>query len=152
MIPDRVLEVMLNGYGHFGSTSNNLIPAHIDTLGASSNPENDEATFFVRKSLAEKTLTNLDSNGMAAVYLGLPSHEAYQIKGHFIGSRDLTAEELETSSKIRNYFIDTISAMGLPRENIEKLYGVAPDIGLSVKIENIYIQTPGPEAGTKLEF
>ena len=51
MIPDRVLEVMLNGYGHFGSTSNNLIPAHIDTLGASSNPENDEATFFVRKSL-----------------------------------------------------------------------------------------------------
>ena len=39
MIPDRVLEVMLNGYGHFGSTSNNLIPAHIDTLGASSNPK-----------------------------------------------------------------------------------------------------------------
>ncbi len=152
MIPDRVLEVMLNGYGHFGSTSNNLIPAHIDTLGASSNPENDEATFFVRKSLAEKTLINLDSNGMAAVYLGLPSHEAYQIKGHFTGSRDLTAEELEVSSKIRNYFIDTISAMGLPRENIEKLYGIAPDIGLTVKIENIYIQTPGPEAGTKLEF
>ena len=45
-----------------------------------------------------------------------------------------------------------ISAMGLPRENIEKLYGVAPDIGLTVKIKNIYIQTPGPEAGTKLEF
>ena len=89
---------------------------------------------------------------MAAVYLGLPSHEAYQIKGHFIGSRDLIAEELEISSKIRNYFIDTISAMGLPRENIEKLYGIAPDIGLTVKIENIYIQTPGPDAGTKLEF
>ena len=45
-----------------------------------------------------------------------------------------------------------ITEMGLPRENIEKLYGVAPDIGLTVKIKNIYIQTPGPVAGTKLEF
>ena len=152
MIPDKVLKVMLNGYGHFGSTSSNLVPAHIDTLGASCNPETDEATFFIRKSLAEKTLINLNDNGMAAVYLGLPSHEAYQIKGQFIGSRNLTAEEFEASSKIRNYFIDMIRAMGLPRENIEKLYGVAPDIGLTVKIKNIYIQTPGPEAGTKLEF
>ena len=49
---------------------------------------------------------------MAAVYLGLPSHEAYQIKGQFIGSRNLTAEELETSYKIRNHFIDMITEMG----------------------------------------
>ena len=152
MIPDRVLKVMLNGYGHFGSTSSSLVPAHIDTLGASCNPENDEATFFLRKSLAKKTLINLNDNGMAAVYLGLPSHEAYQIKGQFIGSRNLTAEELETSYKIRNHFIDMITEMGLPRENIEKLYGVAPDTGLTVKIKNIYVQTPGPAAGTKLEF
>jgi hypothetical protein len=42
--------------------------------------------------------------------------------------------------------------MGLPRPAVERLFGVAPDIGITIKIEEIFVQTPGPDAGSKLPF
>ncbi|MEK9531448.1 MAG: hypothetical protein VW162_01010 [Alphaproteobacteria bacterium] len=95
MIPERTFEVITTGFGHVGSASNDKIPTHTDSLGASMNPDKDEVTFFVRKSLSQQVLANLEENGRATVFAGVASHEAYQFKGHFLEARELTGDELQ---------------------------------------------------------
>ena len=152
MIPEKTFEVITEGFGHIGSASNDKIPTHTDCLGASMNVEEDKITFFVRESLSNEVLSNLEENGRATIFAGVASHEAYQFKGQFVEARELTANEQEASSKLRAYFIEAMSGMGLPRPAVERLFGVAPDMGVTVKIKEIFVQTPGPDAGSKLEF
>ncbi len=87
------------------------------------NPDKDEVTFFVRKSLSQQVLANLEENGRATVFAGVASHEAYQFKGHFLEARELTGKK---HLKKRTYFIEAMSEMGLPRPAVERLFGVAP--------------------------
>lgn len=150
MIPDITFEVIKKGFGHLGTASNDKMPAHTDTLGAVVNDRKDSITFFVRKSLSEQVLSNLQDNGKATVFIGVVSHEAYQFKGQFIEARNLTSEELEMSEKNRTNFIEVMSEMGLPKPAIERLFGVEPDTGITIKINEVFVQTPGPEAGKRI--
>jgi hypothetical protein len=42
--------------------------------------------------------------------------------------------------------------MGIAPEATMKLVGTPPDLGITFKVENIFNQTPGPEAGQELPF
>jgi len=152
MIPEITFTVIKEGFGHFGTASNNKMPSHTDTLGASISDDKKELTFFARKSLSEQVLANLAENGRATIFIGVASHEAYQFKGQFVESRPLTSHEKELSEKNRNNFIEVMSGFGLPKPAIERLFGVEPDIGITVRVEDIFVQTPGPEAGKRLEI
>ena len=67
MIPDITFEVIKDGFGHLGTASSDKMPAHTDTLGAVVNDTKDSITFFVRKSLSEQVLSNLQDNGKVTV-------------------------------------------------------------------------------------
>ena len=49
---------------------------------------------FVLSILAEPILENLKEKGRISFFFGLPSHEAYQFKGQFLETREITEEEL----------------------------------------------------------
>ena len=100
MIPETTFEVIKEGFGHIGTASNDKMPSHTDTLGAVINDTKDSITFFVRKSLSEQVLANLEENGKATVFIGVVSHEAYQFKGEFVEAKTLSSEEREVSKKI----------------------------------------------------
>ena len=93
----------------------------------------------------------MEENGKATVFIGVVSHEAYQFKGEFVEAKTLSSEEQEVSEKNRNQFIEIMGGMGLPRPAVERLFGVEPDIGITLKINDVFVQTPGPEAGKRLE-
>ena len=152
MIPENTFEVIREGFGHIGTASNEKMPSHTDTLGAVINDKKDSITFFVRKSLSEKVLANLEENGKATVFIGVVSHEAYQFKGQFVEARTLSYQEQEVSEKNRNQFIEIMGGMGLPKPAVQRLFGVEPDIGITIKINDVFVQTPGPEAGKRLEI
>jgi len=42
--------------------------------------------------------------------------------------------------------------MGITTEAFEQSFGMTPDLGLTFKVEKIFKQTPGPEAGQELNF
>jgi len=42
--------------------------------------------------------------------------------------------------------------MGIPEEALTQAFGSAPDLGITFKVEKIFNQTPGPEAGQELPF
>ena len=45
-----------------------------------------------------------------------------------------------------------MGGMGLPKPAVQRLFGVEPDIGITIKINDVFVQTPGPEAGKRLEI
>ena len=152
MIPEQTLEALTNGFGHMGSASVDLKTTHTDTLSASVDPANDTVTSFVLSFLAGPVLENFKSTGRVSYFVGLPSHESYQFKGQFIETRQLTEDELAHSEQFRNAAQGHMVSFGIPAEPAAQMLGTAPDLGITFKVEKIFNQTPGPEAGQELPF
>ena len=153
MIPEQTLEALANGLGHLGSANADRKPTHTDTLSTAVDPANDTVTCFVLSFLAGPVLENFQATGRVSFFAVLPAtHEAYQFKGQFIGTRELTEDELAQSEKVRNGWQEMLGSMGLPAEPLAQMLGTPPDLGVTFKVEKIYKQTPGPEAGQELPF
>ena len=152
MIPEQTLEALANGFGHLGSASADLKSSHTDTLSASVDPANDTVTSFVLSFLAGPVLENFKSTGRVSYFVALPSHEAYQFKGQFIETRQLSEDELAHSEQFRNAAQEYMVGNGIPAEPAAQMLGSAPDLGVTFKVEKIFNQTPGPEAGQELPF
>ena len=43
-------------------------------------------------------------------------------------------------------------SVGIPSEAVERMLGTPPDLGVTFRVEKIFIQTPGPEAGQEIPF
>jgi hypothetical protein len=152
MIPEQTLEALTNGIGHLGSASADRKPTHTDTLSASVDQANDTVTCFTLSLMSGAVFENFQATGRVSYFFGLPSHEAYQFKGQFLETRELTEDELAHSEQIRNSLQEMMVSMGIPPEAAALLFGTAPDLGITFKVEKIFKQTPGPEAGQELPF
>ena len=102
--------------------------------------------------LAGPVLENLKEKGRVSFFFGLPSHEAYQFKGQFLETRKVTEEELANTERVLSVTKDMFASIGIPTEAVENMLGTPPDFGIIFKVEKIFIQTPGPEAGQEIPF
>ena len=153
MIPERTHEALINGgIGHIGSANADLKTTHTETFGASLDNENNCVTCFVLSILAEPILENLKEKGRISFFFGLPSHEAYQFKGQFLETREIIEEELANTEKVLSVTKDMFDSIGIPSEAVERMLGTPPDLGVTFRVEKIFIQTPGPEAGQEIPF
>ena len=75
------------------------------------------------------------------------SHEAYNFKGQFEDFNLLSQSDLEVSENYRSNVINIITNIGMPREAAMEKYGIVPDIGITFKVDKVFVQTPGPDAG-----
>ena len=114
MIPERTHEALINGgIGHIGSANADLKTTHTETFGASLDNENNCVTCFVLSILAEPILENLKEKGRISFFFGLPSHEAYQFKGQFLETREITEEELANTEKVLSVTKDMFDSIGI---------------------------------------
>ena len=152
MLPKETLKVLAGGFAHLGTVSTELKPIHIDALGASVDPEKNLITFFVRTKTSENFLSCLGGKTPTSAFVGLPTHEAYQFKGAFAGTRALSAMDLKISETLIAELSEFMFAMGMNAEKAKNYFGTSPDIGIMIDVEKIYLQTPGPDAGKELSF
>ena len=152
MIPDKTLNALQNGFGHFGSASIKNIPFHTDALGLKLNQKDNIITCFVIKKDSQKLINNLMETKRVSYFCGLPSHEAYNFKGKFLEKFDLGEDELKISKNFRGIIRSTLLSLGISEEGADNMVGSAPDTGLTFKVERIFKQTPGPEAGKEIDF
>ena len=75
------------------------------------------------------------------------THEAYNFKGEFKELFNLDSNALNISENYRKNLIDVLSGLGLDAEAVRNRYGEAPDLGITFKVNKVFVQTPGPEAG-----
>ena len=150
LIPDLTINALQEGLGHFGVSSSKNKTVHVDTLGVKIDNIQSTLTCFVINSECKKVLQYLSETGRVSFFVGMISHEAYNFKGQFLSSKKLNNEDLKISEKYTNNVIDIITSVGLSKDAAVEKYGKVPDLGITFKVDKVYIQTPGPEAGKEI--
>ncbi len=153
MIPERVVEVLRGpAFMHVGTRDANLRPAHAFPLGVVVGDDNETVTFFVNEWRAKRILSDLENNGRVAFGAGLLSHEAYQLKGIYLSSRSATDDEIAFQEAHRATLCGLLLNW-FPKEVAEGLFlalACRPSVAITFRVEEVFLQTPGPGAGTKM--
>lgn len=153
IIPDRVIEVLRGpAIMAVGTRDASLRSAHVCVVGAVVEDDRRTVTFFVPESRSERLLSDLRDNGRVAFTFGWVSHEAYQLKGPYLSARPTTAEDVALQDAYRAKLLAAVRK--IYPEEIARPYalGVAyqPGVAVTFRVEEVYLQTPGPGAGTRM--
>ena len=150
MIPELTFNALKVGFGHFGVASIENKTRHVDTLGVMVNNSSSTLTCFILKSECEEVINFLKSSGRISFFVGMISHEAYNFKGQFIELISLNDDDLKISQDYRKKLIDIVTSIGVPEDGAIEKYGKIPDIGITFKVDKVFVQTPGPDAGKEI--
>ena len=154
MIPARIVEV-IHGPAVMcaGTHDERLCPAHTFVIGAVAHPDQETITFFVPESRSERILSDLKSNGRVALAVSMLTHEAYQLKGGYVSSRPTDAKERAVQEIYRSKLLSAMIQAGYPDQIAKPLvlgFAYQPAVAITFRAEEIFLQTPGPEAGKKI--
>jgi len=154
MISDRVVEV-LNGptWIQIGSRDEALRPAHTMAVGAVVHDDRQTVTVFVPTARSGRVLRDLTGNGRIAVSLALVSHESYQLKGTYISSRPTDDTDRARQEARRAALLESALEAGYPETIARPLalgLAITPGVAITFRAEEVFLQTPGPGAGTLL--
>jgi len=136
-----------------GTRDARLRPAHTFVAGAIVNQDRETITCFVLQSRAERILGNLEHNGKIAMSVGSPSHESYQLKGHYVSARPVEAKDVAIQEIHRTKLLACMLQYGYPEQIAKPLvmgFRYQPAVAITFRVEEIFLQTPGPEAGKKI--
>jgi flavin reductase (DIM6/NTAB) family NADH-FMN oxidoreductase RutF len=124
--------------------------------GLTLDTEADEIVICVPSASGQRLLTNLEQNGHIAVNVTSPqNYRSFQAKGRVIAIASASADERDRVSAHHEAFIESVVAIGMPREMSRRLFAVeleeCPDLtAVRMKVEVLFDQTPGPGAGARL--
>lgn len=153
MIPDRVVEVLHGPAVMFvGTRDAELRAAHTCAVGAVVHDDRRTVTFFVPEGRAARLLTDLRDNGRVAFDFGWVSHEAYQLKGAYLSSRPTTDEDVARQEAYRTKLLTAIR-QAYPEDIARPLalgFAYRPGVAVTFRVEEVFLQTPGPGAGTRM--
>ncbi|WP_020481313.1 hypothetical protein [Methylomonas sp. MK1] len=120
-------------------------------LGCRVLDEGRQLCVFVSQPRSKALLDTLQIGSRIAAVFCLPSTEqAIQIKGLINDIRPLTAAEQETLSACQHGFAAAIACLGYSAEFSANYRYAADCVSLIITPHDIYEQTPGPLAGSRL--
>ena len=118
--------------------------------------ESDPASlsFFVTAPFEARLLRDVAQCPRVALTVeSIGPHETYQFKGEFGGSRHPAPSDLAAFDRCRRRFVRDVQAIEtrfkFPPEMLERYLGV-PALTVTLKVREIFLQTPGPGAGQRL--
>jgi hypothetical protein len=154
MIPDRVVEVLHGpAWIQIGSRDEVLRPAHTMAVGAMVHDDRQTVTVFIPTARSGRVLRDLRENGRIALGVALASHEAYQLKGTYVSSRATDEVDRARQEARRVALLESALEAGYPEAIARPLtLGLAytPGVAITFRAEEVFLQTPGPGAGTLL--
>jgi hypothetical protein len=110
-------------------------------------PGGRRVTVFLPEATSAKTIENLRDNAAIAVCMDRPTtHRAVQMKGRCAGIRPAGPEDRPAMEAAAAAFFAEVEAIGVPPRAIRRL-AAWPCLVVSVDVEDVFVQTPGPGAG-----
>jgi len=154
VIPDRVAEHLTGpSFIQVATRNAELRPAHAHVLGAVVHDDRQTVTFFVAEKRAKRIVADLENNGRVALEAAQATHEAYQLKGQYVSSRPSSEEEYAVQEAYQKIILEGLMQF-FPEELAKPIAGVEsqyrPSIAITFRVEEVFLQTPGPGAGTKM--
>ncbi len=152
MIPGKIAGFVENAtVAMGGSRDSNLVP-HVHRIsGLIVEPDHRTLTCLIASGFTKDLLPSLEDNGQFALTVSdMPSHETYQFKGSYIGSRPIQDSDLVAHEGLKQRFTERISTeFGIPAEFLAP-YIPPPGLAVSFAVREIFVQTPGPNAGRRI--
>lgn len=154
MIPDRVAQ-HLEGPSFIQAATRNadLRPAHAHVQGAFVHEDRETVTFYISEHRAKRMIADLEENGRIALGAAQATHEAYQMKGKYLSSRPTNPQDDARRKAYLENILGGLLAF-FPEELAKRLIDVESNfqgsVAITFRVEEVFLQTPGPNAGTKM--
>lgn len=154
MIPGKIVR-FLEQYANVafaGTRDRDLVPHGHRVSGWRVSSDHRTITAFVPERFTPRLVESLADNGELAVTIEeFPSHETYQFKGRYLHHRPAQADDFEAVDRIRARFVKSVKPIFSDApEAVLKAYISRPALAVEFEVREIYLQTPGPGAGTRL--
>lgn len=154
LIPGKILRFLEHhaNVAFAGSRDRDLVPHGHKVSGWRVAADQRTMTAFVAEEFTPGLVESLQENGELAVTVEeFPSHETYQFKGRYRGDRPLRQDDVEIVDRIRKRFVRSLRSIyaDVPEE-ILGAFVTKPSLAVEFEVLEVYLQTPGPGAGTRL--
>lgn len=154
MVPEKLARFLdqVANVAAAGSRDAKLVPHAHRVSGWRLDPDLKTLTVLVPEITSEHLVESLADNGQLAVTIEqFPSHETYQFKGKSRRTRPANDADRELVLRTRERWVrDLRSFFGPGSEEMLSAWVLDPSIAVELEIEAIFLQTPGPSAGTRL--
>ena len=150
MVSDEINDVITNGMGHIGCVSSSLKPYHADTLANCFDKKKNEVICFLNEISCKTFLNHVSIGARVSLFVGVPSHEAYNIKGSISTLRNVAKDEKSACDRLRKKVYDFYAELGIPEHLADRYWLKEPDIAVVFVVDKIFVQTPGPDAGKQV--
>ena len=150
MVSDSVYNVLTTGIGHIGCASSLMRPFHADTLGICCDRQNSEIVCCLNKASSQQFVKNLNVGSRVSLFVGIISHEAYNLKGDVTDLRNASDQEIEVCDELRKQIYGLYGELGIPENLADRYWLKKPDLAVVFSVDKIFVQTPGPEAGKQI--
>jgi hypothetical protein len=151
MTSERILRCLEFGVAVIvGTVDANGNPACCRAVGLRSEDRLATATVFVPMATSQDVIAGVAATNRIAVVATQPiEHCATQLKGIVQKTRSATAEEETFISRHFGAFATVLNSLGYPRRATNAVTRW-PAFAIDLRVDEIYEQSPGPKAGTRL--
>lgn len=134
-----------------GTRDAQLRPTALRGAGARVSADRTQLHLFIPVATGARTIANARDNGRIAVTFSRPSdYRSIQVKGRVVDIHDTPAEERAWIERYRRDFGDDLAFVGIAR-GISARLSVWPSATITMTIESMFDQAPGPNAGKPYE-
>jgi hypothetical protein len=139
-----------------GTRDAELVPELVRAWGPRISRDRTSVSVCVAMAAGARTIGNLRDNGRLAVTFALPADSnAIQVWGRCIGTGRPRRDDLTAVQQHRDAFAQVSNGLGVPLPFIEALWqrelaGSAGMVKIRFVVEQIFNQTPGPDAGSTI--
>lgn len=133
-----------------GTRDARLASECVRAVGARVGREGAELTVFVPEAPAGATVSNLRDNGRVAVLFSRASdHRSIQVTGRAVSFEPAEDADRATVDRYRCDLAQHLALVGMPpRLTLRAAHW--PCLAVRLRVEAIYVKTPGPGAGATL--
>jgi len=154
MIPEKIarfLEQRAN-VAFAGTRNRDLVPFGHRISGWCIGGDGHALTAFVPEPFTAGLVESLQENGEFALTVeDFPAHETYQFKGRYVRHRPVRREDIDIVDRIRERFMKNMRTVfpAVPEGTVGAFIST-PGLAIEFEVFEIFVQTPGPGAGTRL--
>jgi hypothetical protein len=152
VVSDEVAAFLSQGVSTLvGSASASRVPRCVRAVGIRLHGDRQRATVYLPEATATNTLSNLRENPRIAVLTSYPlDHRSLQLKGPVHAITPAADSERGFIEAYLSTFARVLEVIGMPYEVITMVTHW-PALAIDFGVEELFVQTPGPGAGAKLE-
>lgn len=150
MLPSELVDFVEAGVSILvGTRDGDNRPEVIRGVGARVSKDRTALTLYIHEEWGARALANIRANGHVAVGFSRPvDHTSIQVKGKATTIVPSTESDRSVPERYHVAVTEQLYMVGIPRSIVMRMRAW-PAAAVTVSIDDVFVQTPGPDAGKR---